>query len=156
MSYVTAQTVWMTPTPSSIQDLLQDFFVIADTPDPEAGNLWADRVFQSDASLVTSQGAISGEQAIRNSRKHAWDAIKSRKHFIRRAYAGGQNAEDIMIHGDMHATIRSTGQEISVPFAARFVVGKDSIGSGKPKLSSYEVWADSAPLASALQQANAK
>ncbi|KAK5676974.1 hypothetical protein LTS10_010738 [Elasticomyces elasticus] len=151
MHYSIDNTAWMSPIRPELKKLMAEFFAIADKPDPEAGNLWAERVFTPEGRIIAGGQEIAGESAIRNSRKAVWGAIKARKHVVERAYGGGPSGEDIMVHGRMTATVASSGTDVSVPFAARFLVDAESLEKSEPKLLSYQGWADSSPLAAALR-----
>lgn len=44
------------------KELMADFFAIADKPDPEAGNLWAERVFAPEGRIIAGGNEIAGEE----------------------------------------------------------------------------------------------
>ncbi|KAK5156784.1 hypothetical protein LTS14_004997 [Recurvomyces mirabilis] len=134
MSYITEGAEWMNPVPSAVKNLITNFFRIGDKPDPDAGNLWADEVFAADGRLVVGENEIVGEQG-------AWAAIESRRHVVQRVYAGGSDAEDLMLHGVLTQTIRGNGREVQIPFAARMVLQPGSRQTSSPKIQLYQAWA---------------
>lgn len=61
MHYSIDNTAWMSPIRPEFKKLMAEFFAIADKPDPEAGNLWAERVFTPEGRLVAGGQEIVGE-----------------------------------------------------------------------------------------------
>jgi hypothetical protein len=167
MAYITQNTTWMTEISPQIKELLIEFYRIGDLPDPEAGNLWAERVFTQDGCLVVGENRTSGEEgswtytpgiyvaefclAIRTSREKAWDLISARKHVISEVFAGGIRGRTVMLNGTMYATVRANGIEVGIPFAGKFIIDEDgpTIPIG-PRVSVYEAWADQSPLREAM------
>jgi hypothetical protein len=169
MTYITQNTSWMTDIPSQIKELLIEFYRIGDLPDPEAGNLWADRIFTSDGCLVVGENRTSGEEglwtytpiiyvaesclAIRKSREKAWNFISARKHVISEVFAGGTGGRTVMLNGTMYATVRANGIEVAIPFAGKFIIDEDSTTIPiELRVSVYEAWADQSPLREAMAE----
>ncbi|KIW90380.1 uncharacterized protein Z519_09025 [Cladophialophora bantiana CBS 173.52] len=140
MSYICEGTVWPDVDISTeTKALLNRFFELADLNSPEAGPLMADEVFSADAVVKSGKQRVSGSNAIRNSRKNAWDHIQKRRHHISRVYFRDQGCMDLMLLGELQAELKS-GTVVHQEFCARAVAEERSANEG-PRLTLYQVWA---------------
>ncbi|KAI9836765.1 MAG: hypothetical protein M1819_000930 [Sarea resinae] len=151
MGYTTENTVWPAhPIPSSIQHLIERFYVLADLNSPEAGDRLAEEVFAEEATLMGVGSKFTGSQEIRRSRDNAWRVIETRRHEILKAYVADLEGRDVMLIGKVQMGLRN-GKTVDSEFTARMVVDEASDESGSPRLSYSQVWADMGTLAAALK-----
>ncbi|OAL49778.1 hypothetical protein IQ07DRAFT_65254 [Pyrenochaeta sp. DS3sAY3a] len=151
-SYVTQATQWPSAAaiPDDVQKLIALFYETADSKDPGAGLVLAEKVFSKNASLLSAGGAFNGFDEIAKSRDNAWGAVTSRKHEILRVYVHDATGHELVLLGHMQMVCLN-GMNLDLPFSARVVVDDDSKAQGR-RLKLMQVFADSAPVAEALEK----
>jgi hypothetical protein len=82
---------------------------------------------------------------LKASRESAWTHITSRKHNIKKVFAGSvaSPGADVMMLGQLDLQL-SVGTELTMDFTARIVV--DDAVSMRPKIKLCQVWAVCAPF----------
>ncbi|KAJ5531860.1 hypothetical protein N7527_005253 [Penicillium freii] len=155
MSYITENTVWPTATvlKPEIKDLIRDFYVLADLPDPQAGVQYAADIFTPTGVMKGPFGPADlyvGTDEIKKSKLNAWGAITSRRHRIKRVFVADEGGHDLMLIGEVDLGLKN-GKSITNEYAARMLVDQDIIHEGHPRLSLSSVWSDTSPVMAALK-----
>ncbi|KAJ5519545.1 hypothetical protein N7453_001967 [Penicillium expansum] len=155
MSYITENTVWPTATvlKPEIQDLLRDFYILADMPDPQAGVQYAADIFTPTGIMKGPFGdkdLYVGAAEIKKSKLNAWGAITSRRHHIKRVFVADQDGRDLMLIGEVDLGLKN-GKSITNEYTARMLVDQDSVNEGHPRLALSFVWSDTSPVMAALK-----
>ncbi|CAK7205233.1 hypothetical protein SEUCBS139899_008000 [Sporothrix eucalyptigena] len=155
MSYVTQNTVWLADDqilPPAVRQILARFYELADDRSPDAGPRMAAEVFSTDAVLFgagSDPQGTAGATAISKSRDHAWNVVDRRRHTIERVF-GSADGREVMLIGSLDTTLKN-GRSLVVPFTAHVnVVRQDG---DTPRIQMMHVYADSAPLTTALKAA---
>jgi hypothetical protein len=98
--------------------------------------------------LALLQMLTSNFAEIRLSRAHAWVAIKSRKHQVRKVYAANTDGSDLLFIANVEMGLRN-GKVVVGEFVGRVIVSETE--SDQPKLNLYQVWGDTSALVEALR-----
>jgi len=117
--------------------LLDDFFTIVDTPDPENGKQLARDVFLPDGIFNAPFGQYHGASEISTSRKGAWDSINWMRHEVSEMYQQDAAGKKVMLYGRIIGNWKETGEQ-TISFAARMEIG-DGDGE-KPKMKFFQGW----------------
>ncbi|KAF2491272.1 hypothetical protein BU16DRAFT_564979 [Lophium mytilinum] len=154
MGYNTENTEWptATPVPEVQKTIIDTLFNLLDDKSAGVGDKLADEIFTSDGILHGGAGTAKGTDAIRHARDNAWKIIHTRRHKVLRVYVHDAEAKDLLIVG--HVTMGfPNGKENAGEFTARILFVAPETEGGKPKIKDYNVWADTAPLSKAIQEA---
>ncbi|KAH7081439.1 hypothetical protein BKA63DRAFT_208420 [Paraphoma chrysanthemicola] len=154
MVYTTEGTVWPAIAISNdSKALIGRFFQLMDDSSQGIGDILADEIFTSNGSLSAAAGTATGSSEIRRCRDNAWNVIQKRRHVVQRVYTQAPDGSDIMIIGSADMSLVD-GRTVTMEFTGRFIIENDAVPG--PKLQSYQVWVDSAPLAKALSENQSK
>ncbi|KIW75331.1 hypothetical protein Z517_10072 [Fonsecaea pedrosoi CBS 271.37] len=131
MVYNTEATEW----PSfeinpAIKDLISRFFKLLDTQDSSVGNVLADEIF-----------APNGQ--IRGSRDSAWKVVTERRHAVLKVFSADLEGSDLSLIGHVEMSFNN-GKSVEGEFAGRS--GVEGATGSSPRLTLYQVWADSTPV----------
>jgi len=150
MGYNTENTEWPTSTPVSdaTKSRIDTLFSLLDSRDQSVGDRLADELFTEDGVMHGGAGTAHGTEALRHSRDKAWTIIQSRRHTVQRVYVHDAEAKDLLIIGTV-AMGFPNGKELASEFTARILFAGD-------KIKNYNVWADTAPMGKAIQEAIAE
>jgi len=149
MGYNSDSADWPTsPVPTAVKLLIDKFYNALDNPGPEAGSILADEIFADDGKAQFGPQSFEGREQIRKSRDGAWTAFSSRKHILLKVYSCNENADDLLCISHAGMELKN-GQAVSQDFTCRFQIA-DPQGES-PKIQSYNIWADFAPVLNALQ-----
>ncbi|KAH7351464.1 hypothetical protein BKA66DRAFT_613678 [Pyrenochaeta sp. MPI-SDFR-AT-0127] len=132
--------------PATVQQLITRFFVLADTNEKSSPDEIS-ALFTNDGEMHGLGGVFRGRPAIREGRAKSWNGIASRHHRVLTVYSRGKEASDILLIGEIYATLVN-GRTLNTEFTARLIV--DNASGNDPRISFYKSWADSAPWIKAL------
>lgn len=153
MAYVIQDTIW--PSPPAVdqqtKDLIGLFYSLADHTGPDAGPRMAKEIFTDKAVMIAGTGEFRGSAAISRSRDKAWEMVISRHHTVQRVYVNDEAGCDLMVLGRVKMLFRN-GKDLEMEFAGRLLLDAESQTGGQPRLKMMQVFADSAPAASALKE----
>ncbi|KAK7230048.1 hypothetical protein V2G26_002218 [Clonostachys chloroleuca] len=146
MGYGTESTLWQSDAFSQpIKDLISKYYELSDSPQADAGEILASKVFSSNACVISPQGSFAGSADIAASRENAWKVVESRKHTIDRAFFGSQGGSpEIVIIGSLFMTFRN-GKSLDSPFATHIKLDAASASTSQPLISYMEVYTDLSP-----------
>uniref|UniRef100_A0A8H7N0Z7 NTF2 domain-containing protein n=1 Tax=Bionectria ochroleuca TaxID=29856 RepID=A0A8H7N0Z7_BIOOC len=145
MGYATESTLWQSDAfRQPIKDLISRYYELSDSPQADAGETLASKVFSSDACVKSPQGSFTGSADIAASRENAWKVVESRKHTIDRAFFGQGESPEIVIIGSLFMTFRN-GKSLDSPFATHLKLEVASASTSQPLISFMEVYTDLSP-----------
>ncbi|OAL20123.1 hypothetical protein AYO20_11560 [Fonsecaea nubica] len=148
MVYNTEATEW----PSfeinpAIKDLISRFFKLLDTQDSSVGNVLADEIFALNGRAEFGGHFFNGKEEIRGSRDSAWKVVTERRHAVLKVFSADLEGSDLSLIGHVEMSFNN-GKSVEGEFAGR--LGVEGATGSSPKLTLYQVWADSAPVNRAL------
>ncbi|KIW90895.1 uncharacterized protein Z519_08678 [Cladophialophora bantiana CBS 173.52] len=131
-----ANTIWSSdiPVPTALRDWLEQLFTTVDSKSSDSGELLA-ALYTPNATVFGLHGNAEGSEAIKQSRKTAWDTISSRKHEVLQVYPGQKDYSDLMLIGRLTAGLKN---EVVTEFIAQIHFQGDT--SKDPKGTLYKVW----------------
>ncbi|KAF3009196.1 hypothetical protein E8E14_006300 [Neopestalotiopsis sp. 37M] len=141
-------TIWPVDlaAPENIKSWLAKLFATVDSKDPESGAVLAS-LYTKDAIVYGLHGKSEGTEAIKNSRKTAWDNINRRNHEVLRVYTASSTYNDIMLVGRLIVDFKN-GKQVDAEFIARIVFAGTTGENLQANL--YQVWGDSSPWSKAM------
>lgn len=170
MGYTFEKTVWpATPIDPAVKELIERYYVLADTNSPESADLLADEVFTETGVMKGAVKSFSGSKGlqistylythlqrgkksrdttwlltnatieIRSSRNGVPGIIISRRHEIHRVFVADDRGHDLMLIGTIEIGLKG-GRTVPGEFATRMVVDDASVRRGSPRLSSSQVY----------------
>ena len=75
---------------------------------------------------------------IHESRIHAWDSVKTRKHVLHKVYSLGRACDDVVILGSLQSELKN-GRSFEMEFAARAIFARTN--SDRLEARDYKIWA---------------
>ncbi|KAK4575192.1 hypothetical protein LTR86_001044 [Recurvomyces mirabilis] len=128
--------------PDAIKRTLERFYRLIDSPDPQAGEKLARKVFAVDGDFVVNKRVMSGREQIANWHKNG-ESIVSREHQVDKIYVCNAEGDDLLMIGTL--TMESdVGLVGSAPYTARCVI--DDAASPTPKVRHWQFWLDPTPF----------
>ncbi|KAH8652913.1 hypothetical protein BGZ61DRAFT_541771 [Ilyonectria robusta] len=149
MSYVTEATTWLPGVSQDVKTLIERFFELADTKQPDVGHVMATELFTRDAVITNPNGTHRGSAEISKSREHAWIVATSRKHTVTKVFSNNGEPRELVLLGSVRTGLMN-GTSIASPFANHIKTQRPDYASGQPRISYMEVYADTASIARAL------
>ncbi|EED18011.1 conserved hypothetical protein [Talaromyces stipitatus ATCC 10500] len=155
MSYITENTIWPTAATvlPEVQELIRQFYVLADIPDPETGDQYATDIFTPTGMMKGPFGpsdVFVGEAEIRKSKLNAWKAFSSRRHRVKQVFVADKNGYDLMLIGEVELGLKN-GKSYTNEYTCRMLVDQASVNDGKPRLALSSVWSDTSGVMAALK-----
>ncbi|CAH0018727.1 unnamed protein product [Clonostachys rhizophaga] len=146
MGYATESTLWQSDAfRQPIKDLISRYYELSDSPQADAGEILASKVFSSDACVKSPQGSFTGSAGSVNLALDAINlVVESRKHTIDRAFFGQGESPEIVIIGSLFMTFRN-GKTLDSPFATHLKLDVASASTSQPLISFMEVYTASCP-----------
>ncbi|EHY56236.1 hypothetical protein HRR83_008748 [Exophiala dermatitidis] len=139
-------------TPSTIEvdprvvSFFENFYAVSDNPtahDEYVSSL------TPDADFIMGTKKARGSDDILAIRKALWTGpVKTRKHKLEKIFPFGKDSHEVMVYGSVDYGLKN-GKEVTVDWAgrAKFVEHQGSL-----KMSFYQVYLDSAPVANAAKE----
>ncbi|CAH0054530.1 unnamed protein product [Clonostachys solani] len=166
MGYATESTLWTSDAfRQPMKDLISRYYELSDSPQADAGEILASKVFSSDACVISPNGSFTGSAGSVNlvldgidctwlltkevldiaaSRENAWKVVESRKHTISRAFFGQGESPEIVLIGTLFMSFRN-GKSLDSPFATHLKLDVASASTSQPLISYMEVYTDVSP-----------
>ncbi|GAD98468.1 fumarylacetoacetate hydrolase, putative [Paecilomyces variotii No. 5] len=122
MGYAITNTSWPKSVPASVRDLLDRFFTLADTKDPNIGVKLAQDVFSPHGKFYARDRLYAGADEIAISRREAWTTVNERRHEVQKVYINDNQPEtELILFGTLNSSLADGTQGI-VQFVARTVI----------------------------------
>jgi len=80
---------------------------------------------------------MTSKLAILASRKEAWRVVASRKHTVLSVYSASKDFSNILIVGNLIASLKN-GNQVDTEFIAQ--IDLEGVGEGEPRATLYKVW----------------
>ncbi|KAL2061485.1 hypothetical protein VTL71DRAFT_6862 [Oculimacula yallundae] len=149
MGYNTISTDWPSfPVPDDVKQLIDKFFNLLDSQEANVGDTLADDVFAPDAIATFGPHVFEGTEKIRGSRKNAWGVVTKRRHTVLKVFASSAACDDLLFIAYVAMDFNNGNSVAGESIGRTKIVRPDGTNA---RLASYNIWADSAPMAKALQ-----
>ncbi|KAK7204884.1 hypothetical protein BZA70DRAFT_280250 [Myxozyma melibiosi] len=132
-----------------IEAFLTGFYKLSDTVGEDAAYV---AKYSADAKLIMGLKVAEGSEQIAELRKGMWGAVVGRHHVLLQVFpfqpAKSRTGEFALV-GTVDYTLHN-GKKVLVEWGAKMVVDRGSAESDDVKITFYQVYVDSTPVAKAL------
>ncbi|EXJ82157.1 hypothetical protein A1O1_08226 [Capronia coronata CBS 617.96] len=145
MSTYKGQTPASVPVDPRIVSFFENFYALSDNPTTHEEYV---QTLTADADYIMGTKKVKGRDDILTARKGLWSGpVKTRKHKLEKIFPFGKDSNEVMVYGSVDYGLKN-GKEVSVEWAGRAIFVEEQ---GTLKMSFYQVYLDSSPVAAAAK-----